>query len=599
MRDRVRWVRKAIAAGVCVASVVAGTLPVGAVPSGWLLPVEGSVVRPFRAPVGTYGTGHRGVDLAAAPGTSVRAANAGVVVFAGSVAGSLHVVVAHTGGIRTSSSFLTRVDVRVGQQVSRGTVIGAAGGSGDGHGAGVLHLGVRVGDRYIDPMLLFGPVDLTQIVRLAPLAAGEVASATTTAAEKAALQRALLEEGQSDGCAGALGEIGLGIGDVFNGACDGLVSVAEAGLDGMRWVGGQAAEVAAAIAETVVDVVEVIVETGATILEAAKIVAGAAFELAAAAVEAVLRAGAALVERLTACPQPAAKRHGAGSGNLVMAVAGLGSSRRRRADGTVSPSMHVEREVLGYREGEVAYFSYDPEAPTYKGHDTFGDLHAQARSLGEQLRMLESQHPGRAIDLIGHSQGGVVITLFLTEYYRGHEHEYPPIPNVITFGSPLEGTPTASFAVAVDGTIGGRLAMGAIEKVRDDLPLGTTAIEQLDEGSATIEAIKDASFAGGPRTLSIMASHDPVVPSTSGDVDGGEKVVVQVGTLPWPGDDHSGVLRDDDALSAAQAQLAGRSPSFACGPFTDWGAGLYSEAVRLGTDLTSSPLFTPQLPEGR
>ena len=38
-----------------------------------------------------YAAGHRGVDLAAAPGTPVRAANDGVVSFAGTVAGTLHV----------------------------------------------------------------------------------------------------------------------------------------------------------------------------------------------------------------------------------------------------------------------------------------------------------------------------------------------------------------------------------------------------------------------------------------------------------------------------------------------------------------------------
>ena len=75
----------------------------------WLRPVDGAVVRPFDAPRSRYGAGHRGADLAAAPGTPVRAANDGVVSFAGDVAGTLHVVVAHAGGLRTSYSFLASV----------------------------------------------------------------------------------------------------------------------------------------------------------------------------------------------------------------------------------------------------------------------------------------------------------------------------------------------------------------------------------------------------------------------------------------------------------------------------------------------------------
>ena len=118
-----------------------------------------------------YAAGHRGVDFAVAAGTPVRAANDGVVSFAGSVAGTLHVTVAHAGGLRTSYSFLSSVSVRAGETVARGDVIGTTGGVGGDHDGAVLHLGLRVGDRYVDPMLLFRPADLTKLVRLVP--AGE------------------------------------------------------------------------------------------------------------------------------------------------------------------------------------------------------------------------------------------------------------------------------------------------------------------------------------------------------------------------------------------------------------------------------------------
>ena len=43
------------------------------------------------------------------------------------------------------------------------------GGAGDDdHDGAVLHFGLRVGDRYVDPMLLFRPDDLTKLVRLVP-----------------------------------------------------------------------------------------------------------------------------------------------------------------------------------------------------------------------------------------------------------------------------------------------------------------------------------------------------------------------------------------------------------------------------------------------
>src|SRR5262249_56940034 len=73
----------------------------GAAPGGcgvWLPPVEGEITQAFRALAFAYGPGHRGVDFAAALGTPVSAAADGIVAFAGSVAGSLHVVVAHDRG---------------------------------------------------------------------------------------------------------------------------------------------------------------------------------------------------------------------------------------------------------------------------------------------------------------------------------------------------------------------------------------------------------------------------------------------------------------------------------------------------------------------
>ena len=129
------------------------------------------MVRSFDAPASEYEAGHRGVDFGVAAGTPVRAANDGVVSFAGSVAGTLHVTVSHDGGLRTSYSFLSSVAVRAGQTVARGDVVGSTGGVGNDHDGTVLHLGLRIGDRYVDPMVLFRPTDLTKLVRLVP--AGE------------------------------------------------------------------------------------------------------------------------------------------------------------------------------------------------------------------------------------------------------------------------------------------------------------------------------------------------------------------------------------------------------------------------------------------
>src|SRR5439155_5698891 len=58
-----------------------------------------------------------------------------------------------------------------GQRVARGDIVGITGGVDADHDGNVLHFGLRVGDTYVDPMVLFRPADLTKLVHLVP--AGE------------------------------------------------------------------------------------------------------------------------------------------------------------------------------------------------------------------------------------------------------------------------------------------------------------------------------------------------------------------------------------------------------------------------------------------
>ncbi len=139
-------------------------------PAQWVRPVPGAVVRPFEPPSVAYGPGHLGVDFAAAPGTPVHAAGAGVVTFAGHVGTAIDVVVLHRDWRRTTYAFLRTAVVHRGDRVGAGGLIGATGGTGENHDGHVLHFGLRDGSKYVDPMQLFAPVDLPEVVHLAPLA---------------------------------------------------------------------------------------------------------------------------------------------------------------------------------------------------------------------------------------------------------------------------------------------------------------------------------------------------------------------------------------------------------------------------------------------
>lgn len=121
----------------------------------WPLEPDPPVTRAFDPPESDFGSGHRGVDLAATPGQRVRAVDAGVVVFAGRLAGRGVVSIQHQRGLRTTYEPVRPV-VTAGTRVYQGQVIGTVVA---GHPAcsakACLHWGVRNGqDDYLDPLML-------------------------------------------------------------------------------------------------------------------------------------------------------------------------------------------------------------------------------------------------------------------------------------------------------------------------------------------------------------------------------------------------------------------------------------------------------------
>ncbi|MBT0995725.1 peptidoglycan DD-metalloendopeptidase family protein [Cellulomonas sp. DKR-3] len=133
----------------------------GTAVSSYRLPVaDAAVLRAFEAPPEPWAAGHRGVDLAADVRTRVGAPAAGVVTFAGAVAGRGVVTVRHDDGLWSS---LEPVDaaVAVGDRVDPGHVLGALTAGGHCAASPCLHWGVRTGpDAYVDPMSLVDPSGL-------------------------------------------------------------------------------------------------------------------------------------------------------------------------------------------------------------------------------------------------------------------------------------------------------------------------------------------------------------------------------------------------------------------------------------------------------
>lgn len=135
----------------------------------WIWPVTGPVIKGFDPPSSPYGSGHRGIDIAAPVGTIVRAPALGVVSFAGNVGGQLFVTINHGGGLLSTCSFLSGLLVHKGDMVAPGQAIGLSGTGHPGDTIPSVHLGVRLNGQYVDPLDYLGAASVVDLIRLAPL----------------------------------------------------------------------------------------------------------------------------------------------------------------------------------------------------------------------------------------------------------------------------------------------------------------------------------------------------------------------------------------------------------------------------------------------
>jgi Peptidase family M23 len=162
--------------GLALLLPVLVALQVGVQPAlAWAWPVDGPVLRPFVLGDDPYAGGqHRGVDIGATAGASVRAPASGTVSFAGTVpTGGKTVTIQTDDGYAVTLLHLGAFSVSRAAQVREGDFIGAVGPSGEpAEAEPYVYLGIRIaGDPngYVDPLaLLPGPAPVDDSARPEP-----------------------------------------------------------------------------------------------------------------------------------------------------------------------------------------------------------------------------------------------------------------------------------------------------------------------------------------------------------------------------------------------------------------------------------------------
>jgi hypothetical protein len=497
--------RRTVAATTVAAALVVGLDADPAHAEAYDAPVPGEIVDDWRPPASAHGRGNRGVDLAAAPGDPVRAAAGGIVTFAGRVGPAHHVVVLHDDGLRTSYSFLAVVEVGRGDRVAQGDVVGRAGGA--------VHFGVRAGDTYLDPLLVLAD-DGPPTVHLVP-------ERDRTMASEAEERRGLLRQ-----LGAVVGTMGSAVG-----AAGGAV-LQLATTHGWDVVRGQLLE-----AWAKVDAVTNGVRNLAHALNVPQ--QQRAWDRRRERVE----------EDQAGCtPAAVATPSRPAAGRVVLLVSGLASST---GAGSV---LDVDTASLGY---DATYeLSYTAFGERYGRRDTYGDIGAAGRRLRDQLVEIGRRHPGVTVDVIGHSQGGLVARAGLS----GADTFAPDLPvvgDVITLGTPHHGSELATAGAIAQVHPRVRSWVDLIDHTtRGHTPIRAVSSGQMSGGSAFIHELGRRSLPAGTRLTSIAASGDLIVDDEMSAVDDATNVIVPLEGVAA----HGRLPGSDEAHREMALALAGLGP---------------------------------------
>jgi hypothetical protein len=310
-------------------------------------------------------------------------------------------------------------------------------------------------------------------------------------------------------------------------------------------------------------------------------------------------------------------RHdGAPNDNIAISIGGIGDAWSPAAPGAIAEVA----SRLGYASETSYVLSYSDDPAAYNRTDTFGDLRVAARRLDLLLRRVAAAHPGADVDILAHSQGGLVARYYLATAGARLDARRARVEHVVTFSSPHQGAPLAGAADDIADSWSGKLVLDSFERAHDgkdpwpvpealrhmhpSLPIvdallsGATtrasrfvpdpyarSVLQMRPGAEFITNLGTDDVAYGTRVLALQDRFDVVVPAdharwpgeANRAVDGDPDKVL--GGL----NRHRDILGNSESIAMAHSFLRGaRLPCLEEGDQAAWNSG---RRIAGGTNL--------------
>ena len=233
-----------------------------------------------------------------------------------------------------------------------------------------------------------------------------------------------------------------------------------------------------------------------------------------------------------------AKTPPAPNDNIVVTIAGIGSTTALTAKGTMTTNATMYKAdltTLGFSEDRVYHFSYagiEEGGPgsyrlhkPYSKEETYKSIRDSADLLAKQIEEIGRRHPGRKIDLVAHSQGGLVAQYYLANLYDPDRTTSTPVDHFISMGSPHLGADSAQLHDTLAGTPQGDFILEGWEIAAQELglpPPSSPSAREMAEKSAFIQSLNEGWDPRVAKTATIAATFDFVVTSPHTRLAGAE-----------------------------------------------------------------------------
>lgn len=542
-----------------------------------------TVVKKFVAPATQYSSGHRGADFSARAGTSVFSVADGRVIFAGFVAGGLHVSIDHGNNVVSTSTYMKTKTVSVGQNVRKGQPIGTTSTDNPNEPDNVFHFSLRVKGNYVDPIAYLNGRLEPRKIYLAPLETksesflDKVMAKERNALEKLLNVSASIEPGLpselidrfNDAFRQSLPTVQKYIDDVFE-TLEELKNATSNIRELEKKLIRQAKKAFAALLKYSRDFVDAYkhalrfgIEAGKWFLEryiawhtlivqlstdlalGLKDFVDSAVIMTSKMLRQYVEVDIPMILRViivpqsclaNACTNPITvkcnpfkgysvkkKSDYRGSGNDAFLVGGINTTNVN-SDGDFKKPTGIDYETLGYDSKDVSYFSYAGQGKSYNVSDTFQDLKVSAKKMDEQIRHYARTNPGKKLDILTHSLGGAVTGLWLAMYYDPDSDAYPRLGHVVMYAPPLAGTSLSSAADLISSRNDGEALRNL---AGDKFPFMTSdSVNQVSEGGEVADIMNQSQVAKKVKIYTIRDPSDIVVSTATQPVKGVEEIVV-------------------------------------------------------------------------